>query len=94
VQLENIGLNIGEVNLGSAEVQPAPDSEQLNLISSQLKLLPFELLTNEKRTAWQNGSKNLIVEKCTTATWQCTSELSQYLMDSLKDYAYPQQDVF
>ncbi|MES2108951.1 MAG: hypothetical protein V4577_09405 [Bacteroidota bacterium] len=61
-QLQNIGLNVSDVNLGSATVQPEQDSEQLSLISSQLKLLGFELLDNEKDRIVER-IKSLIIEK-------------------------------
>ncbi|MEO7214736.1 helix-turn-helix transcriptional regulator [Mucilaginibacter sp.] len=88
-QLENTGLNVGEVSLGSAEVQPSPDSEQLNLISSQLKLLGFELLDNEKDRMVER-IKNLIVEKVHYSDLtDAHLNFSQYLSDGLKkDYAY------
>jgi AraC family transcriptional regulator len=88
-QLENIGLNVGEVSLGSAEVQPAPDSEQLNLISSQLKLLGFELLDNEKDRMVER-IKNLFIEKVHYSDLaDAHLNFSQYLSEGLnKDYAY------
>ena len=88
-QLENIGLNVGEVLLGSAEVQPEPDSEQLSLISSQLKLLGFELLDNEKDRIVER-IKNMIIEKVHYSDLADTHlNFSQYLSDGLKkDYAY------
>jgi AraC-like DNA-binding protein len=88
-QLQNIGLDVSEVNLGSATVQPEPDSEKLNLISSQLKLLGFELLDNEKDRIVER-IKSLIIEKVHHSDLADTYlNFSQYLSDSLnKDYAY------
>jgi AraC family transcriptional regulator len=88
-QLENIGLNVGDVNLGSANVQPEPDSEQLSLISSQLKLLGFELLDNEKERIVER-IKNLIIEKVHYSDLaDAHLNFSQYLSDGLKkDYTY------
>jgi AraC family transcriptional regulator len=88
-QLQNIGLNVSEVNLGSATVQPEQDSEQLSLISSQLKLLGFELLDNEKDRIVER-IKSLIIEKVHHSDLADTHlNFSQYLSDGLnKDYAY------
>jgi AraC family transcriptional regulator len=86
-QLQNIGLEVGEVNLGSATVQPEPDSEQLSLISSQLKLLG--LLDNEKDRIVEK-IKSLIIEKVHYSDLADTHlNFSQYLSEGLnKDYAY------
>ena len=88
-QLQNIGLNVSEVKLGSATVQPEQDSEQLSLISSQLKLLGFELLDNEKDRIVER-IKSLIIEKVHHSDLADTHlNFSQYLSDGLnKDYAY------
>ena len=88
-QLENIGLNVAEINLGSATVQPDPDSEQLRLVSSQLKLLGFELLDNEKDQMVER-IKSLVIEKVHHSDLADTHlNFSQYLSDGLnKDYAY------
>ncbi|MDO3643462.1 AraC family transcriptional regulator [Mucilaginibacter sp. L3T2-6] len=88
-QLENMGLNVGVVNLGSADVQPEPDNEQLRLISSQFKLLGFELLDNEKDQMVER-IKTLIIEKIHYTDLSDTHlNFSQYLSEGLnKDYAY------
>jgi len=88
-QLENLGLNVGEVSLGSAEVQPEPDREQLSLIASQLKLLGFEMLDNEKDQMVEK-IKNLIIEKVHYSDLSDTHlNFSRYLSDNLhKEYGY------
>jgi AraC family transcriptional regulator len=88
-QLQNIGLTVGEVNLGTATVRPEPDSEQLSLISSQLKLLGFELLDNEKDQMVER-IKSLIIEKVHHSDLADTHlNFPQYLSGGLnKDYAY------
>ncbi|MEO8950165.1 MAG: helix-turn-helix transcriptional regulator [Mucilaginibacter sp.] len=88
-QLENIGLNVSEVNLGNATVQPEPDSEQLRQISSQLKLLGFELLDNEKEQMVER-IKSLVIEKVHYSDLADTHlNFSQYLSEGMnKDYAY------
>ncbi|WP_246230536.1 helix-turn-helix domain-containing protein [Mucilaginibacter humi] len=88
-QLENIGLDVGEVNLGTATVQPEPDSEQLSQVASQLKLLGFELLDNEK-DQMVGRIKSLIIEKVHHSDLADSHlNFSQYLSDGLnKDYAY------
>lgn len=88
-QLENIGLDVGEVNLGTATVNPELNSEQLSLISSQFKLLGFELLDNEKDRVVER-IKSLIIEKVHHSDLADTHlNFPQYLSDGLnKDYAY------
>ncbi len=88
-QLQNIGLDVGDVNLGTAIVQPEPDSDQLSQISSQLKLLGFELLDNEKDQMVER-IKSLIIEKVHHSDLADTHlNFSQYLSEGLrKDYAY------
>lgn len=88
-QLQNIGLSVTEIGLGKATVQPEPDSEQLSLISSQLKLLGFELLDNEKDRIVERV-KSLIIEMVHHSDLADTHlNFSQYLSESLnKDYAY------
>ncbi|MDN3584966.1 helix-turn-helix transcriptional regulator [Mucilaginibacter flavus] len=88
-QLQNIGLDVGDVNLGTATVQPEPDSDQLSQISSQLKLLGFELLDNEKDQMVER-IKSLIIEKVHHSDLADTHlNFSQYLSEGLrKDYAY------
>ncbi len=88
-QLQNLGLNVSEVNLGSATVQPEQDSGQLSLISSQLKLLGFELLDNEKDQTIER-IKNLIIEKVHYGDLEDTKlSFPKYLSGGLnKDYAY------
>nr|WP_294791056.1 helix-turn-helix transcriptional regulator [uncultured Mucilaginibacter sp.] len=88
-QLENIGLDVSEVNLGSATVQPEPDGVQLSLISSQLKLLGFELLDNEKDQMVER-IKSLVIEKVHYSDLADTHlNFSQYLSKGMnKDYAF------
>ncbi len=88
-QLENIGLNVTQINLGSVTVQPDPDGEQIRLVSSQLKLLGFELLDNEKDQMVER-IKSLVIEKVHHSGLADTHlNFSQYLSDGLnKDYAY------
>jgi AraC family transcriptional regulator len=88
-QLENTGLSVTEVSLGNATVQPEPDSDQLSLISSQLKLLGFELLDNEKDRIVER-IKSLIIEKVHYSDLaDAHLSFSQYLSEGLKkEYAY------
>ncbi|MGF7079083.1 helix-turn-helix domain-containing protein [Mucilaginibacter sp. UYCu711] len=88
-QLQNIGLDVGEVNLGAATVQPEPDADQLSLIASQLKLLGFELLDNEKDQMVER-IKSLVIEKVHHSDLADSHlNFSQYISDGLnKDYAY------
>ncbi|MGY4539846.1 AraC family transcriptional regulator [Mucilaginibacter sp. UYNi724] len=88
-QLQNIGLDVGEVNLGTAIVQPEPSNEQLSLISSQLKLLGFELLDNEKDQMVER-IKSLVIEKVHYSDLADSHlNFSEYISEGLnKDYAY------
>jgi len=88
-QLQNIGLDVSDVNLGTATVQPKPDSDKLTEISSQLKLLGFELLDNEK-DQMVDRIKSLIIEKVHHSNLaDAHLNFSQYLSEGLnKDYAY------
>jgi len=88
-QLENLGLSVTGVSLGSATVQPDPDSELLSVLSSQLKLLGFELLDNEKDRIVARV-KSLIIEKVHYGDLaDAHLSFSQYLSECLnKEYAY------
>lgn len=88
-QLENAGFRVEEISLGSAQIQPEPDSGQLSTISSALKLLGFELIDNEKERIVQRV-KDLIVEKVHYSDLADVHLIfSDYLSDQLnKDYTY------
>lgn len=88
-QLQNIGLDVSDVNLGTATVQSEPDSGQLSQIASQLKLLGFELLDNEK-DQMVDRIKSLVIEKVHHSDLADSRlNFSQYLSEGLnKDYAY------
>ncbi len=88
-QLQQAGLTVSEINLGTATVSPEPDSEQLALIASQFKISGFELLDNEKDRIIER-IKNLIVEKVHHSDMSDLQlNFSKYLSTGLtKEYAY------
>lgn len=88
-QLENLGFAASEVTLGSAVVQPDPDSLQLSKIASALKVLGFELIDSEKDKIVAKV-KSLVIEKIHHSDLADTHlSFSSYLAESLhKDYAY------
>jgi AraC-like DNA-binding protein len=47
-QLSNLGFSVKDISLGKVEVEPEPDSAQLQDIGSALQVLGFELIDKEK----------------------------------------------
>lgn len=47
-QLENLGLGVSDITLGTVEVHPEPGEDQLDRLASALKLLGFELINKDK----------------------------------------------
>lgn len=60
-QLENLGLGISDITLGTADVYPDPDEDQLDRIASALKVLGFELINKDKDRLAER-IKNIIIE--------------------------------
>ena len=60
-QLENLGLTVKRVALGSAEITPDPDEDQLQLISAALKVPGFELI-NKETDKTVEVIKNVVIE--------------------------------
>ncbi|MFC0321194.1 MULTISPECIES: helix-turn-helix domain-containing protein [Olivibacter] len=60
-QLENLGLQVLEISLGTVKISPDPTEGQLHLISSSLNVLGFELLTKEKNQLIER-IKNVVIE--------------------------------
>jgi AraC family transcriptional regulator len=60
-QLENLGFKVAHTALGNAEILPEPNEEQLQLISSSLKVSGFELIDKEKDKLVE-AIKNVIIE--------------------------------
>lgn len=60
-QLENLGFKVNHIALGNAEILPEPDEEHLQLISSALKVLGFELIDKEKDKTVE-AIKNIVIE--------------------------------
>jgi AraC-like DNA-binding protein len=88
-QLENAGFQVNAISLGSANIHPEPDSQQLSDIGSSLKLLGFELIDNEKNRVVQR-IKDLLIEKVHYSDLSDVQlSFSEYLSDRLhKDYTY------
>ncbi|QJD95994.1 helix-turn-helix transcriptional regulator [Mucilaginibacter robiniae] len=60
-QLENLGLRVSDITLGTAEVHPEPDEEQLGRLAPALKDLGFELISKDKDRLAER-IKNIIIE--------------------------------
>jgi AraC family transcriptional regulator len=88
-QLENLSFTTGQVTLGTSEVRPDPESQQLSKISSAFKVLGFELIDIEKDKIVAR-IKSLIVKKIHHSDLSDTHlSFSSLLADTLnKDYAY------
>jgi AraC-like DNA-binding protein len=60
-QLENLGFTVREIALGSAEIIPDPDEEQVQLIAAALKVPGFELI-NKETDKTVEAIKNVVIE--------------------------------
>lgn len=60
-QLENLGFTVKQIGLGSAEIVPEPNEEQMQLISAALKVPGFELIDNETDKTVE-AIKNAVIE--------------------------------
>jgi len=60
-QLENLGFTVKQVALGSAEIAPEPDEEQMQLISAALKVPGFELI-NKETDKTVEAIKNAVID--------------------------------
>jgi AraC family transcriptional regulator len=88
-QLENQNFLVSGISLGTAEVYPDPEEEQLQKIAAELKLLGFELIDKEKDKLTER-IKNVVIELVHHSD---LSELHQNLLTVIadrlnKDYAY------
>jgi AraC family transcriptional regulator len=88
-QLENLGLLVSHISLGTADVHPEPDEHQLQRLAADLKLLGFELINKEKDKLTERV-KNVIIE---LVHHRDLGEINQNLMTVIadrlhKDYAY------
>lgn len=88
-QLEHQGLTVSAIDLGTAEVQPDPDEQQLQQLGAELKTLGFELIDKEKSKLTERV-KNVVIELVHHTD---LSEMQQSLMTVIaerlhKDYAY------
>ncbi|MFD2963947.1 MULTISPECIES: helix-turn-helix domain-containing protein [Olivibacter] len=60
-QLENLGLQVPEISLGTVMILPNPTEDQLHQISSSLHILGFELLSKEKNQLIER-IKNVVIQ--------------------------------
>src|SRR5690554_3582193 len=60
-QLEQHGLEVQELALGTAKVTPDPSQSQLSAIAGSLEVLGFELIDREKDKLIE-GVRNTIIE--------------------------------
>lgn len=61
-QLENLGFQVSDISLGSAEILPEPDEDAVLKISSVLNFLGFELISKEKDRLIER-IKSLVIER-------------------------------
>ncbi|MBS1527338.1 MAG: helix-turn-helix transcriptional regulator [Bacteroidetes bacterium] len=87
--LENLGFHVTNIMLGIADIEPSPDAAQLSSISSEFKLLGFELIDSEKDRLVER-IKNLVIEKVHYSDLaDVRFTFSEYLSSSLhKEYTY------
>ena len=88
-QLEHLDFQIEEISLGTAEVHPEPSEQQLNEISSALKVLGFELIDKEKSKLIER-IRNIIIELIHHSDQpELHVNFTETLSDRLhKDYGY------
>ncbi|WP_295711409.1 AraC family transcriptional regulator [Mucilaginibacter sp.] len=88
-QLQNLTLEVEDVNLGVAVVNPEPDESQMVEIASALKLLGFELIDSEKDKLIEH-IKNIIIQEVHYSDLAANNfNFSSLLAAKLnKDYAY------
>jgi len=88
-QLESLGFNVNEVILGQADITPEPDEEQLQLISSALKVPGFELINTETEKTVE-AIKNAIIELVHHSDLsEFNTSFSDYISKRTgKDYSY------
>jgi AraC-like DNA-binding protein len=60
-QLENLGFTVRQIALGSAEIIPDPDEDQMQLIAAALKVPGFELI-NKETDKTVEAIKNTVIE--------------------------------
>lgn len=60
-QLENLGFTVNQVALGSAEISPEPNEDQMQLIAAALKVPGFELINKESDKTVE-AIKNAVIE--------------------------------
>lgn len=88
-QLENLGLLVSHICLGTADVHLEPDEDLLQRLAADLKVLGFELIDKEKDKLTER-IKNVIIE---LVHHRDLNEIHQNLMTIIadrlhKDYAY------
>lgn len=88
-QLQNLTLEVEDVNLGVAVVNPEPNESQMVEIASALKLLGFELIDSEKDKLIEH-IKNIIIREVHYSDLAANNfNFSSLLAAKLnKDYAY------
>jgi AraC family transcriptional regulator len=88
-QLEQHGLQVQELALGTAEVRPDPSESQLSAIAGSLEVLGFELIDKDKDKLIE-GVRNTIIALIHHADLpELQVNFSQVLSDRLnKEYSY------
>lgn len=88
-QLQQKGYTVLQINLGTVEIEPAPDETQLVEIRAALSLLGFELIDKEKDKLVQQ-IRNIIIETIHhTESDEMNLNYSDLLSGKLhRDYSY------
>ncbi|MGV8879563.1 MAG: helix-turn-helix domain-containing protein [Sphingobacteriaceae bacterium] len=87
-QLENLNMDVSEIALGTALVNPEPSEDRLSEIAAALKLLGFELIDKDKDKLIER-IRNIIIELVHHSTLTGHVIFSQVLSERLhKDYSY------
>ncbi|HMI03974.1 MAG TPA: AraC family transcriptional regulator [Pedobacter sp.] len=80
-QLNNFGFSVKDISLGKVEVEPEPDSAQLQDIGSALQVLGFELIDKEKDQLIEQVKNEVI----NLVHYSDLNEIKQSLMHIIAD---------
>jgi AraC-like DNA-binding protein len=88
-QLNQLGFSVKDISLGKVEVEPEPDSAQLQDIGSALQVLGFELIDKEKDQLIERVKNEVI----NLVHYSDLNEIKQSLMHIIagrlnKEYTY------
>jgi AraC-like DNA-binding protein len=88
-QLEQLDLLVRDINLGTADIAPDPDSEKIQNIASALNLLGFELIDKHKDKLIEQIKNTIIEQVHHTDLDHPQKSVIEMIADRLnKDYSY------